>query len=155
MIRHVFGGAGIVDETIEPAPLRRRFNDALAISVLGDIALHDDDLGAGLAAQVGGLVGFLLARRIVDDDAGAAAGKLACGRSAKAARRAGNQHDQTIHRHRVSLLLLLFPSASNKRSNSPNLLPAPMSWTPVAHAGAAVDGVAVIAPMDERNSAFA
>ena len=114
MIGNVLGGAGIVDEAVDVAPLRRCLDDLLAVVVAGDIALHHDDLGAGLAAKVGGLVGFLLAGRVVDDHAGAAAGELARSRGAEAARRARNKHNQTIQRHRVSLLIVVVPECRHQ-----------------------------------------
>ena len=53
---HMLGGAGIVDQRIEPPPGRGRRDDLLAILVARDIALHHDHFGAGLAAEIGGLL---------------------------------------------------------------------------------------------------
>jgi hypothetical protein len=61
----MFGGAGIVDEDVEPAPTTHGSDDLPAILIARDVALDDNHVGAGLAAEIGGLFGFLLAVGIV------------------------------------------------------------------------------------------
>ena len=110
-MRHVLGGAGIVDQRVEPSPGRGGGDDLPAILVARDVALHHHDFGAGAAAEIGGRFGFLLAGGIIDDDARAALGQNGRGRSPQAGRRTRYDRAQTILRHPHFLLLLLIVSS--------------------------------------------
>ena len=76
----MLGDARIVDERVELAPRCSGSDDLFAILIARHVALHDDHIAACAAAKVGGLLGFLLAGRIVDDDTGAFLGEDRSGR---------------------------------------------------------------------------
>jgi len=98
-VRHVLGGAGIVDQRVEPPEGSGGRDDLPAILIARHIALDHDRIATPRAAEIGGLFGFLLAGGIVDDDARAAFGQHDCGRRPQSGRRAGNNRAQTILRH--------------------------------------------------------
>ncbi len=106
-MRHMLGGAGIVDQHVEPAPGRRGGRDLLAVFIARDVALHHHHFGAGAAAEVGGGFSFRLAVGIVDDDARAALCQNGGGGGPEARGRTGDDRAQTILRHPHFLLLLL------------------------------------------------
>ena len=103
----MLGGAGIVDQRVEPSPGGRGRGDLLAVLVARDVALHHHDFGAGAAAEIGGRFGFLLAVGIIDDDARAALGQNGRGRGPQAGRRTRYDRAQTILRHPHFLFLIL------------------------------------------------
>ena len=104
-MRHVLGGAGIVDQRVQSSPWRCCGHDPLAVLVARDVALHDHHVAPGLAAEIGGLFGFFLAVGIVDDDARPAAGEDGRGRSSETRCRTRYDRAQTILRHLHFLLL--------------------------------------------------
>src|SRR5688572_5579314 len=107
MMRHMLGGAGIIDQHVEAAPCRRGSRDLPAILVARNVALHHHDFCAGAAAEVGGRFSFRLAIGIVDDDARATLGQNGGGGGSEARGRTGDNRAQTILRHPHFLLLLL------------------------------------------------
>src|SRR6185369_16779913 len=106
-MRHMLGGAGIVDQYIETTPGCCGSRNLPAILVARYVALHDDDFGAGAAAEIGGGFSFRLAVGIIDDDARAALGQNGRGGGPEARGRTGDNRAQTILRHPHFLLLLL------------------------------------------------
>ena len=105
-MRHVLGGAGIVDQRIEPPPSGCCRDDLPAILIARHIALDHDRFATRRAAKIGRLFGLLLAGGIVDDDARAAFGQHGRGRRPKTGRRARNNRAQTILRHPHFLMWL-------------------------------------------------
>ena len=101
----MLGGAGIVDEHIDPPPGCCGRGDLLAILIARDVALHHDDLGARRAAEVGGRLSLGLAVGIIDDDARTALGQDRRGRSPEAGCRSRYNRAQTILGHLHFLLL--------------------------------------------------
>ncbi len=100
VMRHMLGHAGIVDQRIEPPPVLGGRDDVLAILVLRYVALNHDDFGCTrIAAQLGSGFGFLLTRRIVDDNTGAVLGENGGGRSTKPRCRPCNHDAQTVTCH--------------------------------------------------------
>ena len=98
-MRHMLGGTGIVDQYVETAPGCGRGRNLLAIFIARDIALHDDDFGAGAAAEVGGGFSFRLAVGIIHDDARATLCQNGGGGGPEARGRTGDNRAQTILRH--------------------------------------------------------
>src|SRR5215204_1931648 len=123
MMRHMLGGAGIVDENVEPAPGRCGSRDLLAVLIARDVALHHHDFGAGAAAEVGGGFSFRLAVGIVDDDARAALGQNGGGGGPEARGRTGDYRAHTILRHPHFLLLLLAGFRTARRSRAYHIVP--------------------------------
>jgi hypothetical protein len=82
---------------IEPAEAGGSLGDPAAIRILGDVALHDLGLGAGLAHGFGRGLGFRPALGIIEDDGlGPAFGRADGNRRAQAGRRAGHQDDPAV-----------------------------------------------------------
>ena len=105
VMRHVLGGAGIVDQHVEPAPGRGGRGDLLAILVAGDVALHHDDFRTCGPAEVRGRFGLGLAVGIIDDDTRTAFGQNGRGRSPEPGCRTRYNRAQTILRHPHFLFL--------------------------------------------------
>jgi hypothetical protein len=106
-VRHVLGGAGIVDQRVETAPRGGRRDDFLAILIARYVALNHVDLAARRAAEIGGLFGFLFAGGIVDDNARAALGQDGGRRRSEPGRRACYDRAQNIPRHPHFLIWFL------------------------------------------------
>src|SRR4051812_45089842 len=68
-MRHMLGGAGIIDQCVQTTPGCGCRDDSLAILVARHVTLNHDDFAAGRAAEIGGVFGLLLAGGIVDNDA--------------------------------------------------------------------------------------
>jgi hypothetical protein len=98
-VRHVLGGAGIVDQRVETPPGRGGRDDLLAILVAGHVALDHHHFATGGAAEIGGLFGLLLAGGVIDDDARATFGQNGGCRSPQTGRRTRDNRAQTIVRH--------------------------------------------------------
>src|SRR5258708_13164139 len=108
-MRHVLGGAGIVDQRVETPPGRRGRGDLPAILVARHVALDHDHLAARAAAEIGGRLRVLLACGIIDHDAPAAPGPDGRGRSPQAPTPTPPGPPQPIPPHPP--FLLLFPAA--------------------------------------------
>jgi hypothetical protein len=97
VVVHVLGDSGVVDQRIEPAEAGRGVGYSAAIGILGDVALHDLGLGAGLTHGVSRGLGFGPALGIVEDDGlGPAFGGAHGNGRAQAGRRAGHQDDPAV-----------------------------------------------------------
>jgi hypothetical protein len=110
----MLGRASIVDENVDPAPAACRGRDLLAVLIARNVALHHQHLGAGLATEIGGLFGFLLAAGIVDDDLTAFPGQDGRCRGSQSRRRSRHNRIQTILGHSFPLVVLsCFPALAN------------------------------------------
>ena len=91
-MRDVLGGARVVDQRIQPPPIGSGRDYSAAIGIIGDVALHDPDLGARATTGIGGRLRFDPARGIVDDHPRALAGDGHGGSGAQSSSRARNQN---------------------------------------------------------------
>ena len=94
------GGAGIVDQPVDAAPLLHRLVGQLAAAlVLAHVGLHQDRLDAPGLDRLVGLVGFLLALGVVDGDVPAALRQIEGTRGTQPRRRARHNRYLAGFRH--------------------------------------------------------
>ena len=111
------GGAGVVYEAVDPAPLLQGLGGELpAIGVLAHVGLHQDRLDALGLDRLVGLVGFLLALGVVDGDVPAALRQVDRARGAEPRRRA--RHDRHLARFR-HVSLRICPPAFHRLGSGP------------------------------------
>ena len=91
-MRYVLGGARVVDQRIQPSPIGGNRDYSATICIIGDVALHDPDLGARATTGIGGRLRFDPARGIVDDHPRTLAGDAHGGSGAQSSSRARNQN---------------------------------------------------------------